>query len=739
MLKNQDPKIIKRLDLEEYIKKFEELLARPKPYFMEGDRQMHYRFIQALDRVELKEPPKVRSIDDFWMRLSKQGVLRLDEIFEIVKIVRYFIYLKSLQMENELGEWLHKIEIPPAIVEIERMFDEKGDIKESVDERLASLKSALERNKEAIKQTLLRLLGSPKLISYLVDRQIHYINDEEALLVRGGFNQIIKGAVIGRTSAGFFYVLPEAISRLKEKESAILSRIEELYEEISRQVSGVMASWLKFFRFIDRAFDRFDHYHARVMMARLDNLSFVLPENADVIVLKEFAHPALTHPKPVSIDFTKKILMITGVNAGGKTMLLKSILSSAWLAKHLLPMRCRAEETRIGSFRRIEAIIEDPQNVRNDISTFAGRMRQFSRLFGQNGVLVGVDEIELGTDSDEAATLFKVIMGELLKKNIKIVITTHHKRLAAMMAADKNVELAAAVYDEKNRVPTFTFLQGIIGKSYAFETAERYGIPKNIVQAARVEYGEDKERLNELIERSSILENELRKKKEEMEREISALKIEKERYKEMRDSVEQKLIARKLELEAIYEEATKEARKALKLKDEREIHRTLGRAHKKVQKAKIETFRRVETFEVGDIVKYGKNRGTIIALKAKEATIEVDGIKFRVPLAQLKHSKSPPKSAKKGNSHITLERDRAKASVKLDLHGLRVEEALEKLDRFLSDALLAGFDEVLVYHGIGTGRLANAVRTFLKEHPSVKSFHDAPQHMGGFGATIIDL
>jgi len=538
-------KLIKQLDLTGYIERFEGLLARPKPLFIEGDRGLHFRFIRALEDVEFKSPPKVRNLDDLWMRLGKQAVLGLDDIFEIVKIVRYFMYLKNLRIENALGEWLAEISIPEPIVEISKMFDEKGNLEDHVDERLASLKEARRQNSEAIRQTLARMVNSAKLGPYLVDRQIHYVNDEEALLVRGGFNHVMKATVIGRTTAGFFYVIPESIAKLKEKEAGIVSRLEEVYLEIAKRTSLTLGGWLKFLKFIDAAFDRFDHYQARMQMARLENLEFVLPVRGDTIRLASFAHPALAHPKPVTIDFSRNVLMITGVNAGGKTMLLKSILAAAWLAKYLLPMKCDAKKTTIGSFRQIEAIIEDPQNVKNDISTFAGRMREFSRLFGQNDVLVGVDEIELGTDSDEAASLFKVMIEELVKRRIKIVITTHHKRLAAMMAGDERVELVAAVYDEKNQVPTYTFLQGIIGKSYAFETAERYGVPKNIVEKARVEYGEDKERLNELIERSSTLEKELRQKRETLEREIAALEREKARYRELNDTLESELLAKK--------------------------------------------------------------------------------------------------------------------------------------------------------------------------------------------------
>ena len=136
----------------------------------------------------------------------------------------------------------------------------------------------------------------------------------------------------------------------------------------------------------------------------------MLPSRGTQIKLSDFAHPALTQPKPIAIDFSKQVLMITGVNAGGKTMLLKSILSASLLAKYLLPMKIDPTRSTIGSFKELFAILDDPQNVKNDISTFAGRMSEFSKLFAKKNALVGVDEIELGTDADEAANLFKVLI-----------------------------------------------------------------------------------------------------------------------------------------------------------------------------------------------------------------------------------------------------------------------------------------------------------------------------------------
>ncbi|WP_281950528.1 endonuclease MutS2 [Nitrosophilus kaiyonis] len=728
--------LIKLLDLDNFINEFYSFLARTKPLFIEGDINLHFKFINELKKYEFKAPNRVKNLDSEIIHIQKQGILRLEDIYEFVKIFRYFLYLKRLNFEGNLKKWLDEIDFPQDILEIVKYFDEKGNLLSSIDDRLLSLESSLKETKESIKHKLQGLLNSNKLQGYLVDRQIHYINEEEALLVRGGFNHVLKGTIVGRSSSGFFYVVPEALRKVKEKEAAILSQIEEVKLEWAKKISNIFLKWIKFIKYINKQFDRFDHYQARVNFSKSKNLFFILPKSDDKIVLKDFIHPAIHNPKPINVDFSKKILIITGVNAGGKTMLLKSILSAAFLSKYLIPMKLDAQKSHIGRFKEIIPIIEDPQNVKNDISTFAGRMLSFSHLFQKRDVLVGVDEIELGTDSDEAASLFKVILEDLLKRGIKVAITTHHKRLAALMANYDEVELVAAIYDEEKGAPTYEFLQGIIGKSYAFETAKRYGIPLYIVKKAIKEYGEDQAKLSELIERGSELERELRAKNEKLNKELERVEFLRKALEEERHSLFGELKMEKEKLSKIFQEAINEAKAAIKAKEVKEAHRLLTKAHKIAKEAKIKEKKVTEKINVGDSVKYRKNRGVVISLKDKEAYVDFEGIKMRVPLNELK--KVTPIKKKKEAPKIKVSKP-SKLSVKLDLHGLRVDEALEKVDKFISDSLIAGFDEVLIYHGVGSGKLASAVREFLKKHPKVKSFHDAPPNMGGFGATVVEL
>ncbi len=732
--------ILSKLDLSEFIATYEHFLARPKPLFMEGDVNLHFRFIKKISPTDFSPPKEVEKLDTSLMYLKKSGTLKLHEIYTFVKIIEYFLYLKKLKFDDEIQLWLEKIIIPPEVLEIVRYFDEKGALRDEIDERFISLNQGIKHSKDQIKEQLRRLLTSSKLSPYLVDRQIHYLDESETLLVRGGFNHVLKGSVAGRSTGGFFYVIPEALSTLKKKEAEYLSQKLEVIYEYEKKISTVFTKFEPFLSYINREFDRFDSYQARIFFAKSRELEFIKPEKNSIIRLESFAHPALHDPKPISLNFEKKILMITGVNAGGKTMLLKAILSSVFMAKYLLPMPIDANNSSIGHFKEINAIIDDPQSVKNDISTFAGRMQEFSKLFGKDNFIVGVDEIELGTDSDEAATLFKVILEKLLEKNSKIIITTHHKRLAAMMAVNDEVDLLAAIYDEKNQKPTYEFLHGTIGKSYAFETAQRYGIPTYLIAEAKIVHGEDKEKLGELIQKNIDLELEAKRR-------LVKLQVDEERVQKLKASLESQksdadasLRESRRVLEKKYQEAIDTAKSAAKSQDPAQIHRLLNEANKQRNASRDSGELQQEPLElkVGDHVKYNNTKGKILSLRKNEAMIESEGMKLRVPVSQLKRSGNKPPPKKKPQVKIQVQKP-SFSSVKLDLHGLRAEEAIEKLDKYLSDALITGYDEVLVYHGVGSGKLAYAVKTFLKSHPKIKGFIDAPANMGGMGATVVRL
>jgi len=731
--------LIKKLDLEGYIENFEKFLARPKSIIMQGDTARHYRYIQSLSSIEFPAPKPIPPLNTQLNRLKKQAILSLNEMYAFVQIIRYFKSLQALSLPFLLEEWIGEIEVPQEIETVMGYFTDEGEINSQKDDELLGINEAIIRNKRAIKESLQNVLHAKSLQEYLVDTQIHFVNDEETLLVRGGFSSAVQASVIGRSAGGFFYILPQSLSDLKAKEASLLSQKETIILRYCREFSAVFSTWERFLSFINREFDRFDHYQARVFFARAKDYEFVLPQKGNKIVLSEFSHPALENPKPITLSVDKNILLVTGVNAGGKTMLLKSVLGAVYMSKYLLPFACNISQTIIGHFSDIEAIIDDPQSVKNDISTFAGRMVEFSKLFDKRNAIVGVDEIELGTDSDEAASLFRVLLDTLAKRDIVFVVTTHHKRLASLMASHESVELVAALYDEEKRLPTYTFLQGSIGKSYAFETAQRYGIPSDVVAKAREVHGEDKERLNELIERSTILESQMRQKIQALELEKAKLDKKHARLEELEMDLRQKYESSTNTLELAYKEAISKAQDAARAKESTESRRLLNEAFKaKAQKKDTDIIedKTKEPLKTGDRIKYRSHKGELLAISGNNATIEVDGMKMRVPLSMLKKIYETTPLPKPKIPKVTANVEKSGASVSIKLIGMFGDEAIDALDRFISDALVHNLHEVQVIHGGGKGILAKLVSEYLSSHPKIAKFYRMP---GNLGITVVEL
>lgn len=794
-----DCKLIKQLDLEAFFADFATFLARKKPMYLNGDLAVYKKMIDELDLafcdsdcISLPQIPRVDLLEPALMHLNKNGNLHLSQIYNISKILGYFCTLqKHIQKNSQitdkstLKEWIEKIIFPPNLLESLLIFTQNGEIKDGIFPQIDSIKSSISNVALNIKSELSALLNSKHLESYLVDKQVHFIYECQTLLLKAGFSKALNGNILERTQSGYFYVLPSAIARLYERQNSLRDSLEVEIANIAKNLSILLKKHILFLRFIDKEFDKFDLLQARLNFAKSKNLEFILPyvtsqnpkkakQAKDIssfysdslkIILHDFCHPILANPNPTNIIFDKYALILTGVNAGGKTMLLKSILSAVFLAKLLMPMKINPHKSRIPHFRQIAAIISDPQNTKNDISTFAGRMLEFSQNLGRENMLLGIDEIELGTDADEASSLYQILLDEILKRGNKIVLTTHHKRLASLMAGDFRVQMSAALFDVNLGKPLFDFLHGSIGKSYAFESAERYGIPTLLVERARKHYGEDKERLNELIEQSSKLEIELKSKQEQAQKELENLQKKSAQYDELIITLKEKFAKKEMVMERAYKEALDTLKQ--KANTMSEAHRNINTAHKILEsfyaqddesrenaghtKAHITNATNPKSsYKKGDTIKYNGKRGKILEIHSKHFLVELDsGMRLKVDFAKANekshsnllptHKLQKDSSKSAATKGYTLELAHSGASPSLDLHGFRVEEAIEAMEDFISKSLVAGFDEVAICHGLGGGVLARVTREFLSTHPKVVSFCDAPPKLGGMGTQIVRL
>ena len=170
-----------QLDLAPFLSHFSDFLSREKPLYIEGDQNRHHALITELDKYEFKAPSKVKPLDNALAYLKKQGQLNLDDIFEFVKIVRYFRYLQKFDFEGALGTWIHGIEVHPDFLEIDQAFDEKGNFNEALDEELTLMNQRLKHLKEQLSSSMKRILYTKKLEPYLVDRQVHFFTKFDSM------------------------------------------------------------------------------------------------------------------------------------------------------------------------------------------------------------------------------------------------------------------------------------------------------------------------------------------------------------------------------------------------------------------------------------------------------------------------------------------------------------------------------------------------------------------------------
>ena len=441
--------IFKKLDLDAFIEDFKKYFSREKKIEFEGSIDIAIAQIKELDELNFTPPKKIQNLDNEILHLKKKGILKKEQIFAFIQIINYFAYLKNLKLENSknLKNWLLKIEIPKDLLNLANKFSENGEIKEGEYEELDYLRKIIPKKKKEIREILDGILKKDFLNSYLVDRNPHLIDGKECLLLKSGWNKAIQGRVIHRTLGGYFYVFLKELQDSYAKLEKYNSELQDINLKIEKELSQILMLNLSFLRFINKQFDRFDYLQGRVIFAKEKNLNFLFPSfNESRIILSEFKHPILNDPKPLNLEWDKKILIVTGVNAGGKTMLLKSILSAALLSKLLIPFNVNKNKSKIKYFKSIHSIINDPQNSKNDISTFAGRMLEFKNILHEDNFLLGIDEIELGTDSNEAGALYFAILESLYSKNIKVVLTTHHKFLAANFSKNYDIDLLAVSY-----------------------------------------------------------------------------------------------------------------------------------------------------------------------------------------------------------------------------------------------------------------------------------------------------
>ena len=456
-------------------------------------------------------------------------------------------------------------------------------------------------------------------------------------------------------------------------------------------------------------------------------------------------------PLDLTLTPTQRIMVITGPNAGGKTVTLKTVGLLAFMFQCGLQIPCRPG-SRFPVFKSIFADIGDEQSIESSLSTFTSHLQHLDGMCRRagRGTLCLIDEIGDGTDPDEGASLANAALERLLARETAAITTTHYGKVKIFSLQTPGIQNASMAFaDEENR-PLYKLLQGLAGRSRGIETAKRCGFDEEVVRRAEFFLGEAAYRLESLLSELEAGHIAIEREREALAKQSEALQQVIARYTEKEQEMDSATAARNEKARTEAEEILFQARREIEhiVKEIRESgarkqrikegHQKIRRMLKTVKKEK--PLRKAVSVAVGDRVSLkpsGGPEGVVLELGKETATVEIGGKRIKLNIENLYKLDSP---ADEPGSSINWDIEAEPLqSVVLDVRGEEREEALNLVDRFIDRAVLSGALELTIIHGIGERILQKAIQFVLAKDRRVKSTRFGGLSEGGVGVTIVEL
>jgi len=647
---------------------------------------------------------------------------------------------------------------------IQEIINDRGEIKDNASKKLSEIRKEINRKKNDLVKAVNRIIKN------LADKEIireDYLTLRDGRIVvpvKAEHKRHIRGFIHSESSTGqTVYIEPEEtldlnneILSLSFEEKREIERILKIITKKISEVSDELKNNSNIIASLDSIFAR-----AKYAIEIIGD--FPTLNESEKYYIESARHPLLLKrigkEKTVPLNLTldkKNVVIITGPNAGGKTVVLKTIGLISIMIQCGIPIPA-SPDSNLHIFNNILVDIGDEQSLEDDLSTFSSHLSNIKEILEKSdgNSLILVDEIGTGTDPAEGAALAISVLISLQKKNAKVLATTHHGSLK-LIANDLNgFENAAMEFDHKNLSPTYVFKQGIPGSSYAFEIAQRIGFDEDILSVAKENLDTGKHNIEKFLAEIEEKSFELKEKLKKMEIENSRLKGLSNLYKQNLDQLnkEKKEILKNAGAEAsVYlnnlnkkvENAIKDVRETNASKESIKAAKSVIKELNKENEALIEQNVELENdnknFELGDfvVIQNTQTKGEIIEIdkERKKATILSGSLKIQAKISNLNHSKKNKKSIPNISN---FEYSNSRAEIRLDIRGERSEEAEFRVIKFIDEAYSAGLDRIEILHGKGTGALKKTVKDILKKHEKINNFYFAPIELGGEGITIAEF
>lgn len=705
-----------------------------------------------------------QDISESLRRLELGADLNTQELLAVKRILQMSAELKDFydNLENVdlqiLDCLFEKIETFPDLQGSLQAINDGGFIEDFASPELTKIRHHIHQNEQQIRQILQEMLK--KQGDLLAENLIASRSGRSVLPVKNTYRHRIAGVVHDISASGnTVYIEPRAVVNLNEEMTQ--ARADERHEmtRILHDLSDRLRSQTDIIGNNAWLLGHIDFVRGKYLYMRENQASLPSLTTDQTIRLLSVRHPLLSNPIANDLHFEHDTtaILITGPNTGGKTIMLKTLGITQLMAQSGLPILAD-EGSKVAVFKDIFADIGDEQSIEQSLSTFSSHMTHIIEILqkANKDSLVLFDELGAGTDPQEGAALAMSILEHLRLSDIKTMITTHYPELKAYGIETEFIENASMEFDMVTLSPTYHFMQGVPGRSNAFEIARRLGLSEIIVAEAENLTNTDSD-VNKIIER---LENQTIESRRRLDniREVEQENLKfnravKKLYNEFSHAQDKELRKAKLKAQEIVDKALAESDFILKnLQDKaqlkpHEIIEAKGKLKKlapEIELSKNKVLKKAKkkrAAKVGDdiiVSSYGQ-RGTLTKrFKDGRWEAQVGLIKMTLQESEFDLVKSDKAQAsQKKQAHLVKRTSQKVPSARLDLRGKRYEEAMQELDEFIDQALLNNMAQVDIIHGIGTGVIRDGVTKYLRRNKQVKEFGYAPQNAGGSGATIV--
>ena len=684
--------------------------------------------------------------------------------------------------------------LPITLKEIDRIIDRHGSVKDSASPQLAEIRREMSSISGRVNSIMRRVISRAASEGYLEADTTPTMRDGRLVLpVQPMHKRHIQGIVHDESASGkTFFIEPAEIVEAN-------NRVRELQLEERREITRILIALADTLRpdiptltlDLQLLFNLdFIHAKARYAIETGASMPHLLP--SPQIEWYHASHPVLMAslrrqgkeivPLDITLSTRDRILVISGPNAGGKSVCLKTVGIIQYMIQcGLLPPIY--ENSHTGIFKSIFIDIGDDQSIEDDLSTYSSHLRNMKRFLqsGDDKTLILIDEFGSGTEPQIGGALAQAILGEFNNKKMWGVITTHFQNLKTFAEDTPGLINGSMLYDRHLMQPMFKLSIGNPGSSFAIEIARKTGLPKSIIDEAEKIVGSDYINLDKYL-------LDITRDKRYWENKRSEIKIKEKRLDEviqryqsdaesLSDQRRQIIADAKQEARSILErsnasiertihdikkaqaqkEATMEARRRLQeeknnLTDSVDEHPLLRKANKqRRQKNKqpqpLSTPAQTKELQVGDVVKLdGEGTpGRILKIEGKKAEVAFGVLKTTVQLDRLKPTTAQIKTGAEKSTYIstsTTDSSRQRQlnfKPEIDVRGMRADEAIQAVTYFLDDAIQFGTSRVRILHGTGTGALRQSIRAYLDTHPGVTRYADEDVRFGGAGITVVNL